>query len=158
MAWPSFSLGLKKRAFAFYDKPNQLLNAAKLAQLAQFEFAIESQHKKVEDLLAAEVALDIQRQFLEEAKDRSDYPNTKKYAAGMTDPEVLALTKEVLTARKGEASGYAAILIEHCKTDQNLPKTIKDILIDVHARMLPPSPAAAPAPTPCAPTDGSEDI
>ncbi len=45
---------------------------------------------------------------------------------GSDDAEVAALATKVLKARKGEAYGYAAMLIGHCQTAAELPATIRE--------------------------------
>jgi hypothetical protein len=43
------------------------------------------------------------------------------------------------TLRQKKSDGYAALLIEHCESEQELPPTIVSFLADVHEHMkLPP--------------------
>jgi putative ATP-dependent endonuclease of OLD family len=147
---PVFS-ALRKKAFAFHDTPNTPFDASKQAQLASYAIRWTSPKKKIEELLVEEISIGIQRQFLEDAKSRADYPvKAKAYAATMADDEVRKLAYEVLLARKGEASGYAAILIAHCQTDADLPQTIRAILLTIHEHLNP-----APVPVPDAPSEGN---
>ena len=140
---------LKKTAFAFYDTPNAPFDANKQQQLTAYAATWMSPKKKIEDLLVDEISVDIQRKFLENVKTRGDYPaKAKAYAPAMTDDDVRKLATEVLLARKGEASGYAAILIGHCETDADLPQTIRTILLAIQAQLNPvpaPQPAAVEA-------------
>jgi putative ATP-dependent endonuclease of OLD family len=129
---------LKKTAFAFHDTPNTPFDHAKQAQLGSYSATWVSPRKRIEELLVDEVSIDIQRHFLEHVKSRADYPGgAKTYAAEMTDVDVRKLTSDVLLARKGEASGYAAILIGHCRTDAHLPQTISAVLIAIHQHLNP---------------------
>jgi putative ATP-dependent endonuclease of OLD family len=135
---------LKKTAFAFCDSPNTPFDAHKQQQLATYAANWISPKKKIEDLLVDEISVDIQRKFLDDVKTRADYPaKAKTYEPAMTDDDVRKLTTEVLLARKGEASGYAAILIAHCETDADLPQSIRTILLAIHAHL---NPAQAPQP------------
>jgi putative ATP-dependent endonuclease of OLD family len=137
---------LKKTAFAFCDTPNTPFDANKQQQLATYVGSWMSPKKKIEDLLVDEISVDIHRKFLEDVKARADYPaKAKTYAPAMTDDDVRKLATEVLLARKGEASGYAAILISHCQTEADLPRTIRTILLAIQAH-LNPTPAPQPAP------------
>jgi len=65
-------------------------------------------------------------------------------AAG--DVDVAALATKVLKARKGEAYGYAAMLIAQCQTAAELPATIREILEAIHKTLsaMPEDIAAAP--------------
>ena len=137
---------LKKKAFAFYDTPNSPFDDPKQKQLARYVATWMSPKKRIEELLVEEVSIEIQRRFLEDVKCRSDYPSkAKAYDAGMSDDDVRKLASEVLLARKGEASGYAAILIAHCHTDADLPQTIRNILVAIHKHLNPPA-VSDPAP------------
>jgi putative ATP-dependent endonuclease of OLD family len=63
------------------------------------------------------------------------------------DGEVAALAVKVLKARKGDAHGYAAILISHCQKAAELPPTIREILETIHrALSAVPEDIAAPVP------------
>ncbi len=135
---------LKKKAFAFHDTPNTPFDAPKLAQLASYACTWMSPKKKIEELLVEETSIDIQRGFLEDVMSRADYPaKAKVYTAAMSDDDVRKLASDVLLARKGDASGYAAILIAHCQTDADLPTTIRTILLAIQDHLNPP-----PAPEP----------
>jgi hypothetical protein len=92
-----------------------------------------SPYGSIEDLLIAEMPAPTLRRFLDVAKDRRDYPQTKKYAATMSDEEVRALAKEVLLARKGEAHAYGEILISHCEGLADLPATLRGVLEKIQA-------------------------
>lgn len=148
---------LKKKAFAFCDTPNTPFDAPKVAQLATYVSSWMSSKKKIEELLVDEMSIGIQRLFLDDVKTRPDYPKAKVYTSAMSDEDVRKLTTEVLLARKGEASGYAAILIAHCQTDADLPRTIRDILLAVHEHLNPPDQKPEPQ-TGEAPSDVEADV
>jgi putative ATP-dependent endonuclease of OLD family len=87
------------------------------------------------------------RRFLKEVRDRSDYPDVGAYDPATSDADVAALAIKVLKARKGEAYGYAAMLIAQCQTAAELPGTIREILEAVHKTLSAvPEDIAAPVP------------
>src|SRR3546814_9424315 len=87
------------------------------------------------------------RRFLNEAKDRSDYPTVGAYNPAAGDAVVAAPATKVLKARKGEAYGYAAMLIAQCQTAAELPATIREILEAIHKSLSAvPEDIAAPVP------------
>ncbi|MFC3118316.1 hypothetical protein ACFOHS_09000 [Jhaorihella thermophila] len=88
-------------------------------------------------MLAAEVPPAVHRRFLDQAKEHPDYPTDKGYLkGGESDDDVIALSKEVLKAKKG--SGFAAMLIEQCETLDEMPETVKSFLETVAADMALP--------------------
>ena len=123
---------LGKRAFAFHDKRNQPPSPEEEARLRDYDAVWSSPYGSIEDLLAAETPVAALRRFLDAAKDRRDYPQTKKYTVSMSDGDVRALTKEVLLARKGEAHAYGEVLIGHCEGLGDLPATLRDVLERIH--------------------------
>jgi putative ATP-dependent endonuclease of OLD family len=127
--------GLGKHVFGFYDK---LKAPADPTLLASFDHHWESAYKGAEDLLVAEMPVAALRRFLEAVKDRSDYPpNTAKISAGMNDADVRKLAWAVLVGRKGNAFGYATLLVRSA-TKEELPKTIMEVLLAIHAALSPP--------------------
>lgn len=136
---------LNKMVFGFFDKQAAPLSADAQARLADFTKHWESPHKGIENLLVAEMKPATLRRFLESVEDRADYPaNRKKPAAGMTDDEIAALTRDVLKDRKGDSYGYGALLIAVCQAEDELPATMRAILDDIH-KQLAPRPAQQPA-------------
>lgn len=128
---PAFA-ALGKRAFATYDRRDEPWAPDEQEKMAKYEESWESEYDAVEYLLVNETEADIQRRFLAEVNQRADYPDVKKYESGFTDEEVQKLCVEVLKARKGEAHGYAANLIEHCRHAESLPISIRTVLQSVH--------------------------
>lgn len=136
--WGPFFAELRKTSFAFHDQPNTPWTAAQTANLDAYHHNFQSGYKGTEDLLAAEVAPIVHRRFLELAKGHPDYPTDKGFLkGGAIDEEVIALSKAVLTAKKG--SGFAAMLIEQCQTLEELPATVKSFLEKVAADMALPT-------------------
>ena len=125
--WAPFFRALKKKTFAFHDQPNKAWTADQAAKLGTYHHNFESAYKGTEDLLAAEVPPSVHRRFLDQAKDHPDYPTDKGYLkGGETNDDVVALSKQVLKAKKG--SGFAAMLIEQCETLDEMPDTVKTFL------------------------------
>ena len=135
--WGPFFRALKKTTFAFHDQPNKAWTADQTENLGTYHHNFESAYKGTEDLLAAEVPPSVHRRFLDQAKDHPDYPTDKGYLkGGESDDDVIALSKQVLKAKKG--SGCAAMLIEQCETLDEMPDTVKTFLEKVAADMALP--------------------
>ncbi len=135
--WGPFFGALKKTTFAFHDQPNKAWTADQTAKLDTYHHNFESAYKGTEDLLAAEVPPAVHRRFLDQAKDHPDYPTDKGYLkGGESDDDVIALSKQVLKAKKG--SGFAAMLIEQCETLDEMPDTVTTFLKKVAADMALP--------------------
>jgi putative ATP-dependent endonuclease of OLD family len=92
----------------------------------------ESPEKGIENVLIKQMPIAVVRRFLNEVKDRSDFPAAGTYDPAAGDADVAALASKVLKARKGEAYGYAAMLIAQCQTAAELPATIRAILEAIH--------------------------
>jgi putative ATP-dependent endonuclease of OLD family len=135
--WGPFFGAMKKTTFAFHDRPSKDWTADQTAKLDAYHHNFQSAYKGTEDLLAAEVSPAVHRRFLEQAKDHPDYPTDKGYLKGReSDDDVIALSRQVLQARKG--SGFAAMLIEQCETLDEMPGTVKTFLETVAADMALP--------------------
>ena len=135
--WGPFFGALKKTTFAFHDQPKNSWTADQTAKLGVYHHNFESDYKGTEDLLIVEVPPAAHRRFLVQAKDHPDYPTDKgDLIAGASDDDVIALSKAVLTAKKG--SGFAAMLIEQCQTLDEMPATVKTFLEKVAADMALP--------------------
>lgn len=131
---------LGKTTFGLYDKPATPLSAQATMQLADYTHHWESPHRGVENLMAEEVPVPVLRRFLDGVKDRADYPSHHpKPAATMNDGEIKDLARKVLKDRKGEAHGYAALLIAECKTENELPATIRTVLTKIQNTLTPPT-------------------
>ncbi len=118
-----------KRTFAFFDKLKTPLTIASQAQLDQYTQTWESAYSAIEDLLVEEMQIAPMRRFLDDVQNRSDYPKEMgKPSTEMTDDQVKDFTKGILVKRKGDAHGYAALLIGHCESADELPATIRSVL------------------------------
>jgi putative ATP-dependent endonuclease of OLD family len=134
---------LGKMVFGFYDKLKKPPDAG---FLAAFDQHWESAYKGAEDLLVAEMPVSAVRRFLEAVKERDDYPsNAARITDSMADGDTQKLARDILTARKGDAAGYASMLVEQASSADDVPKTIREILLAIHTKV---SRASPPEPTP----------
>jgi putative ATP-dependent endonuclease of OLD family len=124
---------LGKLIFGFYDKPNQPFSDALVEKLTHYTKHWESPYKGIENLLVNEMDFKILKSFLNEVKDRLDYPqHLQKPSKDMSEDEIKELATKVLKVRKGDANGYASLLIRQCTDMNQLPKTIKTILEEIN--------------------------
>jgi len=130
---------LNKAAFAFYDKPNKPHTAEAAAKLGDYVAHWQSPTKGIEVLLVSETTPAVHRRFLVAARARDDYPNHCGVYDALIDDDatVHALAIEVLKARKGDAYGYTALFIRQCHSADELPATIKKVLLRIDAEMKP---------------------
>jgi putative ATP-dependent endonuclease of OLD family len=133
---------LNKTAFAFYDTPTKPFGADAVAKLGDYFAHWQSPTKGIEALLVSETDPKVHRRFLEAATARDDYPDhCGAYDALLDDDAtVRALATAVLKARKGDAYGYTALFIRQCQSADELPATIKKVLLDIDAAIKPPKP------------------
>jgi putative ATP-dependent endonuclease of OLD family len=82
------------------------------------------------------------RKFLASVSTRPDYPTAHPYNPAISDDDVSDLAFKVLKGRKGEAYAYAAVLIEHCEAEADLPVDLVGVLatIDEELRAEPEEP------------------
>jgi putative ATP-dependent endonuclease of OLD family len=149
---PIFS-ALGKLAFGFYDKPNAAFDQDSLDKLKSYTQVWESPEKGIENVLIKQTPIAVVRRFLDEVKDRADYPAVGAYDAAAGDADVAALATKVLKARKGDAYGYAAMLIGQCQNAAELPATIRQILETIHKSL-----SAVPEDIGAPPPDDFEDL
>lgn len=128
---------LGKEAFCFYDKPNAPLSADAQAKLGSYVATWQSPEKGIETLLTKEMQPATLRSFLDTVKGRPDYPGIGSVAPTMSDDDVRELARRVLEVRKGDNYGYAAELIAHCTTADDLPPTVRSILEAIHVSLTP---------------------
>jgi len=138
-------VALGKRCFALYDKPLKPLTAEATSQLAAYEIAVQSPHEGVEQMVAVETGISALRRFMAEVQDRPDFPaGTPKVIETSPESDVRVAVRATLEKRKGEGYGYAAIAIRQCESDVELPKTLRQLLLDIHVA-LEPSTGAPPS-------------
>ena len=120
---------LKKETFAFFDKRTKPLSADEQKQLNDYTYHKESPYKGVEELLVREMKPQVLQKFLDKVKCRLDYPkNCGEPESGMSNEDTKKLALKVLKARKGDAYGYAALLVAESASEGDLPITIRSIL------------------------------
>lgn len=123
---------LGKKTYGVYDRPNTPPSATVLANRAVFDQFWESPESGIENVLVKGIPVAALRKFLVSVSSRADYPSEcGAYAATMSDDDVKKLTFKVLKARKGDAYGYAVLLIEQCETQAELPQELTKILIKI---------------------------
>jgi putative ATP-dependent endonuclease of OLD family len=133
---------LGKPVFCFYDSPKTPITSAAMQQMQEYTGSWQSPEETIEKLLVKQVPVMRIRTFLEEVKTRADYPGgVAKIADGMNDDEVRKLAEKVLVARKGDACGYAGLLIECCTDPTELPHPIKVVLDTIQAHLSGTPPA-----------------
>lgn len=124
---------LGKPVFGMRDKPNQTDQRGQDNIDAYDEFW-ESPELGVERILVDEVPESVLHGFLKEVKLRPDYPANCEYDASMVGEKLKTLAQKVLKARKGDSHGhgYAAILIEQCQSENELPRFIREALLYIN--------------------------
>ncbi|WP_068182337.1 AAA family ATPase [Mycobacterium sp. UM_CSW] len=122
---------LGKKSYGACDKPNTAPSADVMANRAAFDHFWESAESGIEHVLVRGIPVEILRKFLDAVSARGDYPAAHPYNPAMSDDDVPALAFKVLKARKGEAFAYAAVLIEQCETEADLPPELITILITI---------------------------
>lgn len=134
---------LGKKTYGACDKPKNAPAADVSANRAHFDQFWESAESGIEDVLVKGIPVATLRKFLASVSTRSDYPTAHPYNPAITDDEVPDLAFKVLKGRKGEAYAYAAVLIEHCEAEAELPAELVGILvtIDEALRAEPEQPA-----------------
>lgn len=137
--WGPIFRALGKVPFALYDKQSTPYNAEAQADLASYEENWESPELSIEDLLVSQVPITVLRRFLDDVVQRSDFPiHQTTYDASKSEAELPAIASKVLKARKGDAWGYSAMLVEHCQDHSELPTFIVDALDRINELIAPP--------------------
>jgi len=128
--------------FAFLDKKNRPPKETAALAAANFDELCETAFAGMEQLLAAEVAVDKQWAFLDQLRIRGAAPNAGIPATRPADAAVQALTVNVLKDSKGW--GRTSDLIELCNASE-LPESITGFLAKIYAKF--PRPKIEPIPT-----------
>jgi len=136
---------LGKPVFGMRDKPNRQDQPGTSDKIDAYDKFWESPESGVERILVDQVPESVLHCFLQEVSSRSDYPANCEYDASKGGEELKALAQKVLKARKGDSYGYgyAAILIEQCQSENELPSFIRDALLYID-RYLTPSTQSNP--------------
>jgi putative ATP-dependent endonuclease of OLD family len=133
---------LGKQVFGACDKPNGAMPADRAENQTVFDGFWESPELGIEDVLIKGVPVSVLRAFLEDVQHRHDYPSVV-YDPAADDAGIMKVVKSVLKVRKGDAYGYAALVIDHCTAVTDLPDFIVDMLraIDTQLQAIPEDPA-----------------
>jgi len=125
---------LDKITFAAFDKQKDPLSTNAQTQLDSYDKYWESPESGIKRLLATQTPLAVLRRFLDAVVTRLDYPtaNDTKYSSTTPDEDLPDIAFAVLKARKGDAWGYAAMLVEHCATDAELPEFLRTVLLKIN--------------------------
>ena len=136
--WGPFFSTLGKKSFAFYDRPPVAWVAEDNAKLASYDINRQTGYNGLEDLLVAETPVAVLRRFLATVTGLPDRPgNFPTNHADLDEQGVKDLASNTLRQKKSDA--YAALLIEQCNNEQELPATIVAFLTEVHEQMKLPS-------------------
>lgn len=124
---------LGKRSFAVFDKPSTPLGKDSLNKLAKFDKYWQSPEKGVELLIVKQTSISVLRRFLDDVSQRSDYPSgSARYSQATPDDQLEDIAFRVLKDRKGDAWGYAAMVIDHCEAVEEIPKFILGVLLAIN--------------------------
>jgi putative ATP-dependent endonuclease of OLD family len=127
---------LGKVPFGFIDKQATLFSAEATEKLASYQQHWESPEKGIEKLLTEQMPIEVLRRFLDAVSARPDYPTEKApYGPSTPDEKIRAVAFDALRARKGEAHGYAAMLIEHCHSEAELPEFFRSSLLSIDSAL-----------------------
>jgi putative ATP-dependent endonuclease of OLD family len=127
---------LDKTPFGIVDKQSSSPTEDVKDKCASFEEFWESPEKGVEKLLTQQMTPAVLRRFLEEVSTQSDYPaQDAPYSSSATDDEVRDVAFNALKARKGHGYGYAALLIEQCQTEEELPEFLRTVLLTIDEKL-----------------------
>ncbi len=138
--WGPIFRALGKVPFGMVDKQDRPYSGDNASALASFEEFWESSEKSVEDLIVGQVPTAVLRNFLDVVVERPDFPaHRAQYDATVADPDLAGIAVNVLKARKGNAHGYASLLIEQCRTRDELPKFVVTTLERI-SEVLQPAP------------------
>lgn len=144
--WAPIFRTLGKVPFGMVDKQDPPYTGDNGTALTSFEEFWESTVKGVEDLIVAQVPTAVLRRFLDSAVQLSDFPvHQATYDATVGDADLAGIALKVLKARKGDAYGYAALLIEHCQGRDELPEFLVIALERINEVLMPKLPATETA-------------
>jgi putative ATP-dependent endonuclease of OLD family len=123
---------LDKVTFAVFDKQATPLSADAQAKLATYDKYWESPESGIERLLVTQTPHLVLRRFLDDVVTRPDYPSGgASYSSTTSDDDLPNIALAVLKERKGDAWGYAAMLLEHCTSEAELPEFLRTVLLEI---------------------------
>lgn len=123
---------LGKVPFAIIDRQAKPFGEDATKKLASYEQYWESPEKGIEKLLTTQIPTEVLRRFLDDVSTRSDYPSQQApYTSEVTDEDIADVAFEALKARKGQGYGYAAMLVETCASEAELPAFLVSALLSI---------------------------
>lgn len=127
---------LGKVPFGLIDKQASSLTDETTSKLESYETFWESPEKGLEKLLTTQMTIAVLRRFLDDVSARSDYPSERApYTSATPDEEIRDIAFEALRARKGQGHGYAAMLIDHCQDEEDLPEFFRTALLTIDSAL-----------------------
>lgn len=121
--WAPILRALGKVPFGMVDKQGKPYSGDNATALKSFEEFWKSPVEGIEELIVSQVPTAVLRRFMDEAVQLPDFPTHQaKYDSSTTDAQLPEIALRTLKARKGEAYGYAALLIEGCRSRDDLPE------------------------------------
>lgn len=126
---------INKKAFAFYSIPEKEFNDENSIKLDDYVAHWQSPALDFESLLMSETLPAIHRRFLDAADELDSYPrHCGTYDALLDgDNEVNEMAIAVLRARKDCSDDMAGLFIRQCRSAEELPVTIRNVLLEIHS-------------------------
>lgn len=122
---------LGKFVFGAIDAQKTDLPEGQRVHLADFDVWQESPEAGIERLLAAQSPEAVLRAFLDDVSARDDFPSNVTYEPGAEAAAIRQVAFDALKARKGDAWGYAARVMDHCKSEADVPEFLRELLITI---------------------------
>lgn len=125
---------INKKAFAFYGIASKDFNDDSSTKLDDYTARWEQAELDIEALLISETVPEIHRRFLEAADKLDGYPrHCGTYDALLDgDEEVSEMAIAVLRERKDCSDDIASLFVRQCRSAEELPVTIRTILLEIH--------------------------
>lgn len=141
--WAPILRALGKVPFGMVDKQGKPYIGDNATALKSFEEFWESPVEGIEELIVSQVPTAVLRRFMDEAVQLPDFPTHQaKYDSSTTDAQLPEIALKTLKARKGDAYGYAALLIEDCQSRDDLPEFLVAALERINGVLSPATTAA----------------
>ncbi len=141
--WAPILRALGKVPFGMVDKQGKPYSGDNATALKSFEEFWESPVEGIEELIVSQVPTAVLRRFMDEAVQLPDFPTHQaKYDSSTTDAQLPEIALKTLKARKGDAYGYAALLIEGCQSRDDLPELLVAALERINEVLSPATTAA----------------
>lgn len=141
--WAPILRALGKIPFGMVDKQGKPYSGDNATALKSFEEFWESPVEGIEELIVSQVPTAVLRRFMDEAVQLPDFPTHQaKYDSSTTDAQLPEIALKTLKARKGDAYGYAALLIEGCQSRDDLPDFLVAALERINEVLSPATTAA----------------